>query len=217
MFYPTSRSGPSDTCTEGWTFLNFLNYFHFFVRSIIFRGHQQLNKRISSEATREMDGSLQPFRSPKNCHQQQFTACVQESISFAWGLLQSLVISPQKNKSRGRCLHMLKSWSFIKYYKQRRFTLDREEGCISLVPAASLGEHAPSIRSLSWLTDWWGKGQGDVTIAMPSAALPTPSSLSFTALGKQALEIKPASAAVHILSSGNMKMNSDVVFKQQKQ
>lgn len=52
---------------------------------------------------------------------------------------------------------------------------------------------------------------------MPSAALVTPSSLSSIALGKQALEIKPASAAVYILSSGNMKMDSGVVFKQQKQ
>lgn len=71
------------------------------------------------------------------------------------------------------------------------------------MPAASLGEHAPSIRSLSWLTNWWGKGPEDVTIAMPSAALVTPSSLSSIALGKQALEIKPASAAAYILSSGN--------------
>lgn len=52
---------------------------------------------------------------------------------------------------------------------------------------------------------------------MPSAALVTPSSLSSTALGKQALEIKLASAEVYIVSSGNMKMDSDVVFKQQKQ
>lgn len=154
MFCPASHSGPSDIHTEGWTFLDILNYFHFFVRSIIFREHQQLNKRISSEATRKMDGPLQSFRSPKNCHQQQFTACVQESINFAWGLLQSMVINPQKNKNRGRCLHMLKSCSFIKYCKQQHFTLDRDEGCISHVPATSLGEHAPSIRSLSWLTDW---------------------------------------------------------------
>lgn len=85
------------------------------------------------------------------------------------------------------------------------------------MPAASLGEHAPSIRSLPWLTNWLGEGQEDVIIAMPSAALVTPSSLSSTALGKQALEIKLASAAVYIVSSGNMKMDSDVVFKQQKQ
>lgn len=100
-----------------------------------------------------MDGSLQPFRSPKNCHQQQFTVCVQESISFTWGLLRSMVISPQKNKNRGRCLHMLKSGSFIKYCKQQHFTLDREEGCITLVPAASLEEHAPKHQDFV-LTDW---------------------------------------------------------------
>lgn len=37
----------------------------FFVRSIIFRGHQQLSKRISSEATRKMDGALQGSESPR--------------------------------------------------------------------------------------------------------------------------------------------------------
>lgn len=127
-----------------------------------------------------------------------------------------MVISPQKNKNRGRCLHTLKSQNFMKYCNQQGFTLDRDEECISHIPAATLGEHAPSIRSLSWLTNWWGKGQEDVTIAMLSAALVTPSYLSSTALGKHTLEIKPASAAVYILSLGNMKMDSDVVFEQQK-
>lgn len=190
-----------------WTFwipFIFGQIFFFFP----FRSPQQLNNRISSEVARAIAGSAQSFRSPKNSHQQQFYGlCMRKHqfrLRFAMIHGNQSPWAPKRIKTEEEvCTHPCRSkpWSFIKYWKQQRFTLDRDEGCIILVPAASLGKHAPSIRGLSRLTDWRGKGQEDVTIAMPSAMLRTPSSLPSTALGKQSLEIKPASAAVYTLSS----------------
>lgn len=163
--YPASQSGSRDRQHRGM-FPGLSELLSFFGQIHFFKGPQQLNNRISSEVTRNNSWFCAIRQKPQELPSAAvYGLCLRKHqfrLRFAAIRGNRSPWAPRKIKTEEEvCTHPYRSKprSFIKCWKQQCFTLDRDEGCIILVAAASLGEHAPSIRSASWLTDEEGKGR----------------------------------------------------------